>query len=699
MRKIGIDPSLLYKGAAICSGTAFDTTLLIPAAGGGLILPQVIGFKERYLTFDVETPEDHSLPLEFLAFTGEGPAGTVEGPAGGPAVGAVETKTGARMEESSPRPQVYEVRFGIMPQFRTRICLDTRWFDGHILFPGHTEGELKVVYHGGRVQPELVKAVTLEVRPMFHDVRLRLWDMTLTDERPSSFPIPDVKLVDELGQYKKKEWPGKVRSLGELKTKLDGVLAKPDAYPMRAWSRYGGWTGKRLGPGTGYFATCKRDGRWWLVDPGGCAFFSAGPDCVRAAADCRIDGIERLFDWLPSRDDPDYRDLFSGIEQPSGFEVRPEGTAFSYTAANLFRIYGKDWHTTWRELVSRQLKSNGMNTIGNWSDQRILGKVTLPYVLPLRRFPKTGVTIFRDFPDVLSGDYEKDAAECAQFLLPFAKDPYLIGYFLRNEPMWAFVDNLIIADEVLYNPAPSVCKDELLRFLKEKYKTPQALSAAWNRPFASFEDLRKPLENASRFSAAALQDQREFSKVLLHAYVTIPARACRKLDPNHLNLGMRWAWISDPDLVTGWENFDVFSINCYFEDPGPALDHVRGLGVDLPILIGEFHFGALDLGLTATGLKGTPNQRERGKAYRYYCQRVAAHPCGVGCHWFQFYDQFPLGRFDGENYNIGLFDVCSLPNGDMMGAIRDCAESIYEIADGSVFPAADPPRLIPMIAF
>lgn len=275
----------------------------------------------------------------------------------------------------------------------------------------------------------------------------------------------------------------------------------------------------------------------------------------------------------------------------------------------------------------------------------------------------------------------------------------MIGYFLRNEPAWAFVDNLIIADEVLYNPTPSACKDGLIQFLKEKYKTSEALSKAWNHRFDSFDDLRSPIANASKLSADSFADQHEFSRTLLRAYVSIPSKACRKVDPHHMNLGMRWAWISDPDLVTGWENFDVFSINCYFEDPTPALDNVCNLGVDLPIVIGEFHSGALDLGLTATGLRGNPNQHERGKMYRYYCDRVAAHPNGAGCHWFQFYDQFPLGRFDGENYNIGLFDVCSLPNEEMMAAIRGSAEAVYKVADGSSPPSADTPKFIPLIAF
>ena len=100
------------------------------------------------------------------------------------------------------------------------------------------------------------------------------------------------------------------------------------------------------------------------------------------------------------------------------------------------------------------------------------------------------------------------------------------------------------------------------------------------------------------------------------------------------------------------------------------------LGVDLPVMIGEFHFGALDTGLSATGLEGVLTQKDRGKAYSYYCERVAAHPNGVGCHYFQCYDQFVLGRFDGENYNIGLFDICSRPYQDMAFYVKQCSEVI-----------------------
>ena len=99
---------------------------------------------------------------------------------------------------------------------------------------------------------------------------------------------------------------------------------------------------------------------------------------------------------------------------------------------------------------------------------------------------------------------------------------------------------------------------------------------------------------------------------MVRRYVEIPARACRAVDKNYMILGMRWAWISDPDLVEGWKNFDVFSINCYAVDPTSAIQNIVDLGVDLPVMIGEFHFGALDAGLPATGLEGVLSQRDRG---------------------------------------------------------------------------------------
>ena len=275
----------------------------------------------------------------------------------------------------------------------------------------------------------------------------------------------------------------------------------------------------------------------------------------------------------------------------------------------------------------------------------------------------------------------------------------MIGYFLRNEPAWAFVDHLVLADEVLYNPAPTACKLKLIQWLKEKYRTVEELNRAWNCGFASFDDLNSSQEHVSSRSPLACEDMHSFSRRMMEEYVGVPSRACRAVDPNHMNLGMRWAWISDPDVVTGWENFDVFSINCYSFDPTRAIQNVVNLGVERPVLIGEFHFGSLDAGPCSTGLEGVASQKDRGIAYRHYCERAAAHPYGVGCHYLQCYDQFVLGRFDGENYNIGLFDLCSQPYPEMMEAVRSCGSTLYQVAAGEKEPTQEEARETAMIAF
>jgi hypothetical protein len=670
MKTIAVSRDILYH-ASLESSKNGVAILRVPKEGGGLDITEIAKHGERYLVFDMECLEDHSLSVNMNVY-----------------------------EKATDEATAFFMRFGILPKLRARICLDLKCMDAKILFPESNPGQLKVVCHGRRVERARMEKITLVIPPCFHDVAVSLSDLVLTDTFPETFPLPKGKRIDELGQSTHEVWPGKLRGVEDMRSKLQSALALPDAFAPGGWDRYGGLAKKPVGEGTGFFTKARVDGRWTLADPLGNAFFSVGPDCVVVRSDCRVDRMEQYMDWLPPETDPIYGPMYSHMRWPRGDAPRHRDcTLFSFPQANLYRAFGGDWHARWQNLMSRQLKQNGLNTLGNWSDPESLGVMPLPYVTMLEEFPDTQIHIFRDFPDVLSPEYADQARRCARSLKRYARDPLMIGYFLRNEPEWAFVDGLVIADEVLYHPGPSACKQNLISWLENKYKTAQALSGAWGVPFTDFDALRSPIQNASSLSGTAREDLRAFSRLLLDAYVGVISDACREADPNHMNLGMRWAWISDPDLVTGWRHFDVFSINCYAVDPTAALDNVVKLGVDLPVMIGEYHFGALDWGQTATGLEAVASQADRGIAYRYYTERVAAHPYGVGCHWFQCYDQFALGRFDGENYNIGLFDLCSLPNESMMQSIRACSEGLYSVKFGLAPPTERKPKSIPMIAY
>ena len=639
--------------------------LTIPAAGGGIVLDGVCAASQRFLVFDLDVREQHCAVMSLNCIEPGGALGL-------------------------------EMRFGAMP-FKARICLDMNWMDAAQLFPGHTCGQLKVVIHGHRVHRSALERVELRCAPCYHDVHLYIENLRLTDERPTEYPLPDVKLIDKFGQLKTREWPGKTHTEQELVERLRAALnAEDDGYPVASWDRYGGDSARHMADGTGFFRALKQNGRWYLLDPDGNAFFSTGPDCTVIRSDARIDGMEGLLDELPDRNE--LPELFVKSEFPTPGNLR-KCELFSYTQWNLRRAFGEGWFSAFAKYVGRMLRGAGMNTLGNWSERELFARAGLPYVMQLSHFPTTQTLIFRDFPDVYSPEYARNADESARELSKFRNDRYMIGYFLRNEPSWAFVDGLIIADEVLHTPQPSYCRAALKDFLRERYGDIAALNAAWGTAYDSYDALDEPIECASALSAASNADMREFSRRMLDLYVGTPARACRRVDPNHMNLGMRWAWISDPDIVTGWKYFDVFSINCYSFDPTAALDNVGNLGVDLPVMIGEFHFGAIDAGLPSTGLKAVPDQHERAKAYRYYCERVAAHPQGVGCHYFQCFDQFALGRFDGENYNIGLLDVTLRPYDEMFNAARESAQHIYAINAGEAAPTDEQARTIPMIAF
>ena len=247
------------------------------------------------------------------------------------------------------------------------------------------------------------------------------------------------------------------------------------------------------------------------------------------------------------------------------------------------------------------------------------------------------------------------------------------------------------------HPKHLATKDYIVGELRAQYAGIDALNAAWGSSFASFDDLYTPFE-AADIGQRALDDLIPACKEMLRRYIRIPSEAARRVDPHHLNLVIRYAWLSSPILACGCEYTDIFSFNCYDLDPLPMIEDFSSL-TNKPVMIGEFHFGALDRGMDATGLRGVASQAERGRAYRRYMHRAASHPMCLGAHYFILYDQAYLGRFDGENYQIGALDVCSHPYSEFIDGIVKAHSEIYEVADGSLPVTEELAQEIEAIAF
>jgi hypothetical protein len=409
---------------------------------------------------------------------------------------------------------------------------------------------------------------------------------------------------------------------------------------------------------------------------------------VEESIQARVDGIEKLFTWLPPREGLLAETWHDGSSRFPGAET------VDFLGANLRRALGDQWFERWAALTDERLSQWHFNTIGNWSSRRFIEYSQKPYVVPLRGEITTTETIFRDFPDVFSAEYRAASERHAAQLGAFEGDARLLGYFIMNEPHWAFVHNLNVAEKLLANPADLASKDELIRFLSGRYGgEPAKLASAWGMEdqLASFEDLRRPLANAASLSEAARRDLGEFNTILIRKFAEEPCAAARRADPHHLNLGMRYAFVSQPALYETGEYFDVFSINRYAPTALPEVDEI-GRRTDKPVLIGEFHHGALDAGLPANGIRGVRTQAERAEAYRYFVETTASSPYSVGFHYFTLNDQAILGRFDGENFQIGLVDICQRPYADFVSSLADTNRRLAEIIFGERPPTGHYPE-------
>lgn len=590
-------------------------------------------------------------------------------------------------ESESSAPDM-TIKFGVLPHLKTRIAIPFTVLSGEMLFLPRTPGKLKTVVCGHPVHLDrLVRfAITVDRTPK--DLTLKIENLRILDSEPD-YPLSDEIMVDALGQKKVSTWQGKTADADAMIAALKEEAADKTIHPLPNRSIWGGYTKKKLKEGTGYFSLFHDEKRWWLCDPEGYAFFSTGFDCVCVGDNCNLTGIQNLCEELPPKD---------SVGWSEGQWAGKKLENFNFFSYNLYRAFGVEYFRIWADMIYRRLISWGCNTVACWSDLHFVELEKMPYVIIGSGYPQTKTAIFRDFPDVFSPEYKEAAENWAHCFDKTRDDPYLLGYFMSNEPAWAFVNHINLAAVAMAKKEKTYCKEYIIRCMKEKYTDITALNQAWNASFADFDAMYTPFEAADFHSDAAMQDLSVCSREMIRRYIRIPAEAARAADSNHLNLGIRYAWLSSPDLAAGCEYTDVFSFNCYSMDPTDAIENFSRL-TGKPVIIGEFHFGALDRGMDATGLRGVETQEERGIAFRYYMHKAAAHPMCLGAHYFILYDQPYLGRFDGENYQIGALDVCSHPYQEFIDGIKRTNSELYAVADGTMQPTTQTAKEIPSIAF
>ena len=483
--------------------------------------------------------------------------------------------------------------------------------------------------------------------------------------------------IDEFGQFMHKDWPGKTHSLAELIAHGNAEqkdLADNPSPPDR--NKYGGWTAGPKLKETGFFRAQKYKDKWWLVDPQGRLFWSHGIDCVRSANATPISDREHYYLNLPKADS-----LFStfygeGGWAPHGYykDHSPYKT-YDFSQANFLRKYGPDWQQKFADITHRRLKSWGLNTIANWSDDKIYLMRKTPYAATISysaRNIEGSQGYWGKFYDVFDASFrqelrrrlekEKDTS---------AGDPWCIGYFVHNELSWG--DETSLAEAALISPTDQPAKKIFIEDLKAKYKSIDNLNNTWGTDHKTWDALLQSTQAPDKKKAN--DDLTAFYTKIAETYFEIIRDEVKKIAPNQLYMGCRFAWVNDLAARAATKFCDIVSYNRYNYS---VENHRLPDGIDMPVIIGEFHFGALDRGMFHTGLRKTADQQDRADKYKNYVQGALRNPYIVGTHWFQYKDQATTGRGDGENYQIGFIDICDKPYPETIKACREIGYTMYD---------------------
>lgn len=473
--------------------------------------------------------------------------------------------------------------------------------------------------------------------------------------------------VDEFGQYAHGEWPEKIRDGRELPARRAAEQRELEASSRpAAWDRFGGWlSGPRL-EATGNFRTAKHEGRWWLVDPEGRLFFSFGLDVLHARTDAtRTAGHERWF------------------RSPV-----PASGVLDFTDRNLRLKYGAaDYEAAFYDTLAQRLEHWGFNTIGNWGNAKLIALGRTSYTLQLTdynpKLPRIAGSKLK-FYDVFDPAYVRamqnlvaDAARRDPAVERSLTDPFCIGYFIDNELDFGNRGRQMLGDDVMRSPADQASKKVFVADVQAKYGEIGRLNEAWETRYAGWEALLQ--STAVPAGKGFKADSDAFFGKAVDQYFRLCRDAVKARAPHRLYLGCRF--IATDAVRRGFFQAcraycDVLSVNVYAHSPANfgAPDFP-----DLPVLVGEFHFGVIDRGMFSAGLcPAGITQAERALAFKRYLQGALAHPNIVGAHWFQFRDQPLTGRWDGEGYAIGFVDVADTPYPEMTRVSRAVGEAMYE---------------------
>ncbi|MCE5186583.1 MAG: hypothetical protein LLF76_10705 [Planctomycetaceae bacterium] len=413
--------------------------------------------------------------------------------------------------------------------------------------------------------------------------------------------------------------------------------------------------------GTAPQFTVKADaaGKFWFVAPDGKQFLSIG-----------LNNINPIPRW--PREGTDY--------------YNPVPTQF-----------GGDFNA-WKTHVLALLQENGFNTLGAWSDGRLHdGPMYGTICLYVAAHAQDRCL------DALRPGFEDRVMQNIQIIL--ADSPYtdnVFGIFLDNEmPWYGHAPWGDIPNSTLLEAALALAQDDgarlaAIEFIKKRYALPDQLAKAWGKPLSDWSDLTGDYAR-SCINDTVRKDRADFIGLAAESFYATSARVVRQVLPGKLILGTRFAENApQPVIEACGRHCDVISFNHYTRTPAADTDLLARYwiwGGHKPLMVTEYSWRGKE------NSSGNPNsggagavvntQTERAANYSRYVEDLLSYPMVIGAHWFEFCDQSPQGRFDGENSNYGIVDIHNRPYVELLAAMKQTNSQIADLHAKSEKKAPD----------
>jgi len=353
----------------------------------------------------------------------------------------------------------------------------------------------------------------------------------------------------------------------------------------------------------------------------------------------------------------------------------------------------------WAESSWKQISNIGFTTVGAWSDDAIYS-LGYPHTRVAWLAKEGGAERLMDvFSQKYADDLFQDAIEN---ILPYKGEKGLIGWFANNELPWygehgwptdptrTLFDRYI---ELEYEQAGKL---EILKFIKEYYSdSVEGFLKDWDMQIKSFDELNIPVKLTPRNLNAKLL-KNKWTGVIAEKYFSLAKKAIEENDPGSMFLGIRFAGNTPRAVFEVCAKYvDIISLNYYRKDAivdTKFIDNVYYI-TQKPIMITEFSFRAMENASGDCNSKGADvtvqTQTDRAESYKKYCRTMAELPYIIGWDWFQYYDQPPGGRFDGENSNYGLVSIDGTLYKELAEAMKKLNDNADKIHAETSYPLPD----------